>query len=44
MEQALEEYAEEIAWLKELVAEAKEAAEAEGHIRRSPKPPAQVSA
>jgi len=37
MEQANKEHAEEIAFLKELVAEAKEAAEAKGHIKRSPK-------
>jgi hypothetical protein len=47
MEQANKEHAEEIDWLKELVAEAKEAAEAEGRIKRSPKraasEPTQVS-
>jgi hypothetical protein len=47
MEQANKEHAEEIAFLKELVAEAKEAAEAKGYIKRSPKraasAPTQVS-
>jgi hypothetical protein len=37
MEQANKEDAKKIVWLKELVAEAKEAAEAEGRIKASPK-------
>jgi hypothetical protein len=48
MKQANKEHAEEIAWLEELFAEAREAADAVGHIRRAPNKaaraePAQVS-
>ncbi len=45
MKQANHEHAEEIAWLEELVAEAKEEAAAEGRIKRSPKsaPPEQAA-